>query len=73
MNGDVTVADVIRGLRKLHMEKDVGIGGLFFRARDPKALGRWHEQHLGITLTPGNYEDLRGSRPVAPRSSNPFR
>lgn len=39
------------------MEKVVGIGGLFFRARDPKVLGRWYEQHLGITLTPGNYED----------------
>lgn len=34
------------------MEKVAGIGGLFFRARDPKALGKWYEQHLGINLTP---------------------
>src|SRR3974390_2429784 len=34
------------------MEKVAGIGGLFFRAHDPKALGNWYQQHLGITLTP---------------------
>jgi glyoxylase I family protein len=34
------------------MEKVAGIGGLFFRAKDPKALGIWYEQHLGINLTP---------------------
>ncbi len=26
-----------------------GIGGLFFRARDPGALGDWYSRHLGIT------------------------
>ena len=31
------------------MEKVTGIGGLFFRAHDPKALGRWYQQHLGIS------------------------
>lgn len=25
-----------------------GIGGLFFRARDPKALGAWYAEHLGV-------------------------
>jgi glyoxylase I family protein len=25
-----------------------GIGGVFFRARDPDALARWYETHLGI-------------------------
>jgi glyoxylase I family protein len=34
------------------MEKVVGIGGLFFRAHDPRALGQWYEQHLGITIEP---------------------
>ena len=34
------------------MERVAGIGGLFFRAHDPKALGKWYEQHLGISLTP---------------------
>jgi predicted enzyme related to lactoylglutathione lyase len=26
----------------------LGIGGLFFRARDPEALNAWYKQHLGI-------------------------
>ena len=26
----------------------VGIGGVFFRARDPKALGAWYKTHLGV-------------------------
>jgi predicted enzyme related to lactoylglutathione lyase len=30
------------------MAKVNGIGGLFFRARDPKALGQWYETHLGV-------------------------
>ena len=25
-----------------------GIGGVFFRARDPKALSAWYETHLGV-------------------------
>jgi predicted enzyme related to lactoylglutathione lyase len=33
-------------------EKVLGIGGFFFRSKDPAALGKWYEQHLGITLSP---------------------
>lgn len=25
-----------------------GIGGFFFRARDPKALAAWYSEHLGV-------------------------
>ena len=25
-----------------------GIGGIFFRANDPKALGAWYAEHLGV-------------------------
>jgi glyoxylase I family protein len=39
------------------MEKVTGIGGVFFRARDPKALARWYETHLGVDVTPDNYDD----------------
>jgi catechol 2,3-dioxygenase-like lactoylglutathione lyase family enzyme len=27
-----------------------GIGGIFFKARDPKKLGAWYKAHLGIPL-----------------------
>ena len=30
------------------MERVTGIGGLFFRARDPQALASWYQTHLGI-------------------------
>jgi glyoxylase I family protein len=30
------------------MAKAVGVGGVFFKARDPKALSQWYETHLGI-------------------------
>lgn len=34
------------------MEKVTGIGGLFFKARDPKALAEWYEHHLGVSQLP---------------------
>jgi glyoxylase I family protein len=30
------------------MTKVTGIGGVFFRAKDPKALTDWYKKHLGI-------------------------
>ncbi len=32
------------------MRRVTGIGGIFFKARDPKALGAWYKQHLGIDV-----------------------
>jgi predicted enzyme related to lactoylglutathione lyase len=31
------------------MAKATGIGGVFFRSRDTKALASWYETHLGVT------------------------
>ena len=39
------------------MERVTGIGGIFFRAKDPEVLARWYQEHLGITLTPENYDE----------------
>jgi predicted enzyme related to lactoylglutathione lyase len=33
-------------------ERVAGIGGFFFRAHDPKALGKWYQENLGIGFTP---------------------
>lgn len=30
------------------MKRVTGIGGIFFKAQDPQALGAWYRQHLGI-------------------------
>ena len=32
------------------MKKVTGIGGIFFSAEDPKALGDWYKIHLGIDV-----------------------
>jgi len=37
------------------MERVDGIGGFFFRAKDPKALARWYEENLGILPVPTSY------------------
>lgn len=34
------------------MENVLGIGGVFFKARDPKALAAWYREHLGLSIEP---------------------
>ena len=41
---------------RTEMEKVTGIGGFFFRAKDPKALMLWYKEHLGISLIPTSAE-----------------
>ena len=45
------------------MAKAVGIGGLFFRSADTKALAAWYETHLGVT---GYWETAAGMTVFAP-------
>ena len=35
-------------------EKVTGIGGVFFKARDPNALTAWYRQHLGVPVEDGH-------------------
>src|SRR6266851_1448221 len=60
----VAVRDGIAGGTEI--EKVTGIGGFFFRAKDPKALGLWYQQHLGVSLTPASYEDSFWLQDAAP-------
>ena len=32
------------------MKRVTGIGGVFFKSKDPKALGAWYREHLGIDV-----------------------
>ena len=38
-----------------------GIGGIFFKSKDPKVLGKWYADHLGLdgemTIFPWRYHD----------------
>jgi glyoxylase I family protein len=54
------------------MEKVTGIGGLFIRAADPAALGRWYHEHLGVTLAPSSYDELPWHQDAGPTVFAPF-
>lgn len=34
------------------MKKVTGIGGIFFKCKDPKAVNEWYKTHLGFDTTP---------------------
>jgi predicted enzyme related to lactoylglutathione lyase len=34
------------------MERVLGVGGVFFKARDPKALADWYRANLGVPVEP---------------------
>jgi predicted enzyme related to lactoylglutathione lyase len=36
------------------VERVTGIGGVFFRARDPEALQQWYVEHLGVPVLDGH-------------------
>jgi predicted enzyme related to lactoylglutathione lyase len=54
------------------MEKVTGIGGLFFRARDPEALAQWYRDRLGISLVPCSYEEQPWRQEAGPTAFAPF-
>lgn len=48
------------------MEKVAGIGGLFFRAKDPEKLAAWYARHLGVTSPPQVWMQQAGPTVVMP-------
>jgi glyoxylase I family protein len=40
------------------MDRVTGIGGVFFRAKDPEGLPAWYEKMLGVTPVPADYTSL---------------
>lgn len=35
-----------------NMKKVTGIGGIFFKSKDPKAINEWYKTHLGFDTSP---------------------
>jgi predicted enzyme related to lactoylglutathione lyase len=54
------------------MEKVSGIGGFFFRVRDPAGIGQWYRDQLGVTLVPSNYDELPWWQEAGPTAFAPF-
>jgi len=57
---------------KAGRERVLGIGGLFFRSRDPKALAHWYEQHLGVDPIPPDYDHPPWQQAAGPTAFAPF-
>jgi glyoxylase I family protein len=54
------------------MERVSGIGGFFFRGRDPEALARWYDRHLGVQRTPPDYVSPCWTQEEGPTVFEPF-
>jgi len=48
------------------MKRVTGIGGIFFKAKDPKALGVWYREHLGIDVEEWGGASFRWKGPDNP-------
>jgi glyoxylase I family protein len=53
-------------------ERVLGIGGLFFRSRDPDALAQWYQLHLGIDPVPTEYKQPVWQQAAGPTVFSPF-
>ena len=47
---NIKAANLLICPREVHMNRVTGIGGIFFKAKDPKAMQAWYKQHLGIDV-----------------------
>ncbi len=56
----------------LPTERVTGIGGIFFRAHDPKALAQWYQDHLGVFITPQSKNDPVWNQQAGPTAFTPF-
>lgn len=53
-------------------ERVTGIGGFFFRSRDPDALAKWYTQHLGVNPIPTTSEAEAWEQAAGPTAFAPF-
>jgi glyoxylase I family protein len=52
---DSATPDTVEMQMNTPTERVLGIGGLFFRSRDPNKLAQWYQLHLGIDPVPTDY------------------
>lgn len=54
------------------MAQITGIGGIFFRAKDPAALADWYERVLGVNKVPQDYDTPSWQQKAGPTVFAPF-
>jgi len=71
-----TFKTVISNQKNTKMKKVTGIGGIFFKSKDPKAINEWYKTHLGLNTTPYGasfeWRELDDSSKKALTQWNPF-
>ena len=48
------------------MKRVTGIGGIFFKSKDPKSLGAWYKEHLGVGVEEWGGATFRWASPDNP-------
>jgi hypothetical protein len=62
---------IISNKKNIKMKKVTGIGGVFFKCKDPKAINEWYKTHLGFDRVPME-QVLNGARRMtAPKKGLP--
>ena len=54
------------------MKHVTGIGGIFFRGKDPQALSEWYQTHLGVDPVPADYGQKSWEQEAGPTVFAPF-
>ena len=43
---------ILKQTKQANMKKVTGIGGIFFKCKDPKKITEWYKKHLGLDTNP---------------------
>ncbi len=54
------------------MQKVQGLGGFFFRAKDPSGLASWYQDYLGINIAPTDMEMMPWTTEAGVTVFSPF-
>jgi len=69
---DCVVPDEVETQMNSPTERVVGIGGLFFRSREPQQLAQWYQLYLGIEPVPTDYGQRVWQQTAGPTAFSPF-
>ncbi len=51
------------------MKRVTGLGGIFFKSKNPQALGAWYKEHLGIAVEEWGGAAFRWATPEKPATT----
>ena len=69
---DSVTPNIVEAQMDSPAERVLGLGGLFFRSRDPKKLAQWYQFHLGIDPVPTDYGHKVWQQAAGPTVFAPF-